>query len=372
MSQKSDAASSEKKRGSLYRTPSRGGRAAFADRLASTLREGDIVLFKGHQIHDAAIRCCTGSEYNHVAIVVNNGGELELFEASAAGVMCVPLEFYINSYYWSHMSKQFYKVVVRHLTTQSGRGVSREQRAALVRYQEEMMGRKFKLNALTYMQALLAVPHKEDMSSAFCSQLVAGAYKRMGLLPPEPAATSYFPRSFSQHARTALPLTEGVKLGKELTMIFEESPLYDEERTSLLSQASVRAMQGVGGGGSTTTTHPLYSSSAAAGATPSSSSTPSSTKGGGSGGMIAKIRQSISGPPPPTAEEVDARKRHADELLRRAHAVYTVRRCARRWMRHRKMRMSAASAKLQQEAELEVAPAAASVGEVQVEVVRSD
>ena len=154
-------------------------------------------------------------------------------------------------------------------------------------------------------------------------------------------------------------------------MIFEESPLYDEERTSLLSQASVRAMQGVGGGGSPTN-HPMYSSSAAAGATPSSSSTPSSTKGGGSGGMIAKIRQSISGRPPPTAAEVDARKKHADELLRRAHAVYTVRRCARRWMRHRKMRMSAASAKLQQEAELEAAPAAASVGEVQVEVVRSD
>ena len=99
-------------RGSLSKAFTLGGgpRSIYADRLNQTLREGDVVLFKGKQLHDRGIRCFTSSEYNHVGLVVENGGELELFEASAVGVSCVPFEFYINSYYWSHMSAHFHKV----------------------------------------------------------------------------------------------------------------------------------------------------------------------------------------------------------------------------------------------------------------------
>ena len=145
---------------------------AYADKLHQTLREGDIVLFMGkqartatrrphpvdtlhsahvrltalgaRQVHDKVIRCCTGSEFNHVAMVVKNlDGELELFEATALGVGRVPLEFYINSYYWSHMSALFHKVVVRHLHTGRGRGITRAMRADLMRYQDEMLGERF-------------------------------------------------------------------------------------------------------------------------------------------------------------------------------------------------------------------------------------
>ena len=83
---------------------------AFADRLASTLVEGDIVMFQGKRMHDGLIRCCTRSEFNHVAMIVEVDGELEMFEATAMGVGQVPLEFYINSFYWSHMSGLFHKV----------------------------------------------------------------------------------------------------------------------------------------------------------------------------------------------------------------------------------------------------------------------
>ena len=100
-------------RASLSRAFTQGGapRSLYADRINQTLREGDVVLFKGKQLHDRGIRCFTSSEYNHVGLVVENGGELELFEASAVGVGCVPFEFYVNSYYWSHMSHMFHKVL---------------------------------------------------------------------------------------------------------------------------------------------------------------------------------------------------------------------------------------------------------------------
>ena len=201
----------------------------YADRLDSTLREGDIIMFKGKHVHDSVIRCCTGSEINHVAMIVRtHTGELELFEAGALGVAQIPLEFYINSYYWSHMSNLFHKVVVRQLHTKQGRGLPRKLRAELMRYQDEMLGRKFTINPVQYMRTLLAIPHKEDMSTSFCSQLVAGAYKRMGLLPKDRPATTYLPRDFTESERGAsLPLLEGVSLGRERRLAFDTSPLQD-------------------------------------------------------------------------------------------------------------------------------------------------
>jgi hypothetical protein len=219
----------------------------YADRLDSTLREGDVIMFKGKHMHDSVIRCCTGSEINHVAMVVRtHTGELELFEAGALGVAQIPLEFYINSYYWSHMSGLFHKVVVRQLYTKHGRGLPRQLRAELMRYQDEMLGRKFTINPVQYMRTLLSIPHKEDMTTSFCSQLVAGAYKRMGLLPEEPAATTYLPRDFTSGLGARLPLTDGARLGRERTLVFDNTPLhardsayYASRRTLLAAQPSV-------------------------------------------------------------------------------------------------------------------------------------
>ena len=307
-------------RGASRRTLNRGttlgsglfgsvGGTIYADQLASELREGDVILFKGKHAHDNAIRCCTASDYNHVALVVENGGELELFESTAVGVGCVPLEFYINSYYWSHMRAQFHKVVVRKLTTAEGRGISRRLRVELIRYQEEMVGRKFKLNPLTYMQALLSLPHREDMSSTFCSQLAAGAYKRMGLLPPEPAASSYFPRDFSTRSPKArLPLLNGARLGRELTLKFEDTPTFGEE--SVISSGS----------------RPLPSRQPSMAATLASALRASVSLGS---------THSLAASLPPTEEEEAKRRADADAMLRRAMAVYTVRACARRWLRRR-------------------------------------
>ena len=167
-------------------------RPLHANTLHSAVREGDLFIFQGRALHDAVIRCCTRSSYNHVAMVVSVGGELHLFESTVCGVGLCPLEFYINSYYWTQMRALFHKVVVRELHTRDEcgwrRGVSREMHAELARYREEMLGRKFNMNPVSYMQALLSLPMTEDLTSVYCSELVAGAYKRLGLLPPTLAA----------------------------------------------------------------------------------------------------------------------------------------------------------------------------------------
>ena len=50
------------------------------------------------------------------------------------------------------------------------------------------------------------------MSSLFCSELVAGAFKAMGLLPEARAASDYLPPHFHSSRRRKLPLPRGVAL----------------------------------------------------------------------------------------------------------------------------------------------------------------
>eukprot|EP00966_Prymnesium_polylepis_P263085 6076506-Prymnesium_polylepis.1 len=180
---------------------------------------------------DAIIRCCTNAEYNHCALVVNIDNELQLFESTAMGVGRCPLEFYINSFYWSTMSERFHTIAIRRLYTNGARGITEAMRQELLAYQAEIIGHGYKKNPLQYIRPMLNIPQDEDWSTVFCSELIAGAYKRMGLLPPWRSANDYLPKDFSVSRRTGntrskrLPLVEGVRLGREVHIVFSsESP----------------------------------------------------------------------------------------------------------------------------------------------------
>ena len=264
--------------------------------------------------------------------------------------------------YWQYMRKQFHKVVVRKLTTASGRGISRTMRAELVRYQEEMLGRKFNLNLVTYMEAILAIPHREDMRTSFCSQLVAGAYKRLGLLPADRAASSYFPGDFSAKTSANLTLLAGAHLGREMTISFEHSPML-YQRASLMRTNLTPSAAASSPGVLTPTAEPLAAES----------NLLTSVSKGFSGSMKqmrAHMRATVtmSSPPlAPTAEDEEVQRAEAGEMLKRAMAVYTVRKYAIMWRRARERREQQQQQQQQQQtAELDVP--SASVGEVRVEV----
>ena len=402
-------AASQSKKKSLYESINNTRKSIFgiskpeplyADRLATTLKEGDVVLFYGKQIHDAVIRCCTGSEYNHVAMVVKDAyGELELFEAAALGVAKVPLEFYINSYYWTHMRGMFHKVVIRQLhTKEAGRGITTKMRAELVRFQHEMLGRKFCLNPIRYMNAILSIPHREDMSSSFCSQLVAGSYKRMGLLPEEKAASNYLPKHFSTKGSANLPLQNGAWLGPERELVFDETPILaprpstsrmqssdlpsrlassKEDSASELASSrtlvpttvfkddSIESLAEMGGGA------PIP------GSDPDKPAKPREPKKQTTWGAKASRRVSqmlflvgsTPEPAPPTAEELEERKRAAEAALAHAIALYKLRAWMRRHLRNKERRKRAEEQKLLEESG-EAEESAATPGQVAVEIRR--
>ena len=133
---------------------------------------------------------------------------------------------------WSRIKERFTKVTLRRLYV-NGQPLRGEQLQQLRRFQAEMLGRDYAhpttlVKAFVGMSGLFDETEEEDMSRLFCSQLVAGGLKEVGLLPPARPAASYLPPDFASggYARwwrkRKLPLTRGAVLTKEIRIDFSE------------------------------------------------------------------------------------------------------------------------------------------------------
>jgi len=190
------------------------------------LNTGDIVLFAGTDMISSLIAHCTGSKWTHVGMVVRPSQthhEVLLWESLydsklrdvqtgkiAYGVTMVPL---------SKRLKGIEKQVAIRLLRWKRTATHLRDLAAL---RKELRGRPyeqklFQLVKAAYHDYLGA--NEEDLSSLFCSELVAAAYKRMGLLdsgPDSEPSNDYVPGSFAEAFN--LPLRDGASLGPELSL----------------------------------------------------------------------------------------------------------------------------------------------------------
>lgn len=115
------------------------------------------------------------------------------------------------------------RVAVRRLT-----GIADDKRKKmyeeLLKFRKEVQGRPYEkskteliLSAIDFQEDYLSFLRntKEDLSSLFCSELVAAAYMRMGLLGDKRLSNEYTPDDFSSHCDQKNPLQFG-KLEKEV------------------------------------------------------------------------------------------------------------------------------------------------------------
>ena len=88
---------------------------------------------------------------------------------------------------------------------------------SLEEFIREVRGKRFKLSA-----AKLIGRHREERGAEegyFCSELIASAYKRVGLLGEEEVASKIWPGGFSTEKK--LQLRDGASLGEELLIDFD-------------------------------------------------------------------------------------------------------------------------------------------------------
>lgn len=194
---------------------------AFAE-LMPTLDSGDIVLFGGESRFCRTLKRFMSSHWSHVALVCrpNGNGPLLLWEATlssalpdvmtreiAPGVGLYDLTDWITHYEA--------ETAIRRLHIER----TPQMRRALLDFYHEVRGRPYERSWLQLVRSML-IPlltnHEPDLTSLFCSELVAEALIRMKLLARRPPSNTYSPKDFSQRRRRPLPLLAGATLGPEV------------------------------------------------------------------------------------------------------------------------------------------------------------
>ena len=193
------------------------------DDLRRSLKTGDIVLFAGSNWISRLIKFGTRGRWSHIGMVIKipDYNIVLLWESTTLsktkdiisgkarkGVQLVPLRDRLSTYRG--------EVAVRCLTGP----INIEDLCKLHTMRNEVRGRPYEQSKL---QLLLAASKRfcgfgEDLSSLFCSELVAEAYQRMGLLREDIPSNSYDPNSFAETGRFNASMLKNC-LGPEIPLL---------------------------------------------------------------------------------------------------------------------------------------------------------
>ena len=188
--------------------------------MRSKLKTGDIVLFSGKGGISAGIKWGTLSRWSHVGMILNleeydfvtiwesttlsNIADLDA-QKPRKGVQLVPLSSRVDKYKGDIAIRQLQGI-------EFNSGNIRD----LMELRREVTGKEYEKDILELIKAAYDGPfghNEEDLSSLFCSELVAEAYQRLGLLDDKKPSNEYTPADFSE--KREIELMAG-KLGPEI------------------------------------------------------------------------------------------------------------------------------------------------------------
>ena len=195
--------------------------------IRDTLDTGDLVLFSGTSHVSNFLKLCTFSKWSHVGMVVRipDWDQVLLWESTTLGhvqdfidgkakrgVQTVLLSERIRAYRGD--------VAIRQLTRFER---TDEMRHSLCAFRRWAKNRDYEQRTLELIRAAYDGPfgeNQEDLSSLFCSELVAEAYQRMGLLSDDLPSNEYTPRDFSSENKR-LAILGGAMLTDEIEVRYE-------------------------------------------------------------------------------------------------------------------------------------------------------
>ena len=151
---------------------------------------GDILLVSSSAIITHGVKLATSSQWDHVAMIVSLRGKpnrLRLFEATMEGVECYALDDALRVY------KESNKIAIRRLRTVR----TKQMMKGLHDFVDEVKGRPYKQDYWQLVRSVYGANQQDDLSSLFCSQLIAAAYITMELLPPDIPSNNYLPGDFA-------------------------------------------------------------------------------------------------------------------------------------------------------------------------------
>lgn len=169
--------------------------------IRSSLKTGDVVLFSGNGLVAMGIRAGTRSKWSHVGMVYVLDGEVFIWESSKVfsakdmetGRQKKGVQLNLMS---TRVEEVTGVVAVRRLANP----LNASQLSEVKKFRQYAKGRAYEQNEIELVRS--ALPgfldnQKEDLSSLFCSELVAEAYQRASLLKDNPPSNSYVPNDFA-------------------------------------------------------------------------------------------------------------------------------------------------------------------------------
>lgn len=189
--------------------------------IRKKLNTGDIILFSGKGAISHGIKLFTLSKWSHVGMVLKlpDTDTVFLWESTIIsnladaidgtkkkGVQLVLLSDRIKTYKG--------EASVRHL---KGVTIDKNKYQTLMEFRKDVRNRPYEKNEIELIKSAYDGPwghNEEDLSSLFCSELVAEAYQRIGLLPKDIPSNEYTPKDFTSEKN--LKLLGGASLGNEI------------------------------------------------------------------------------------------------------------------------------------------------------------
>lgn len=194
------------------------------------LQTGDLVLFSGKGPFSDLIKFGTLSRWSHIGMILNipEYDFLTVWESTTLsnltdldsqqprkGVQLVPLSDRVQKYSGD--------IAVRRL---KGGKLPNSSVKKLMKLRQSLRNKSYEKQKLELFMSAYDGPfggNQEDLSSVFCSELVAEAYQCLGLLSEKKPANEFTPADFSE--RRMQDLKKGFYLGKEI--ILKEEPKWN-------------------------------------------------------------------------------------------------------------------------------------------------
>ena len=173
------------------------------EKIRDRVNTGDIILFSGKGGISAGIKWFTGSKWSHVGMALKLPGwdviliwesttlsKLKDMESGEErqGVQLVPLS--------ERLEKYDGDACIRFLDKK----ITKKMHKKLADLRQELKNRPYEENKIELIKSAydgFLGDNEEDLSSLFCSELVAEAYQRIGLLPEDIPSNEYTPKDFS-------------------------------------------------------------------------------------------------------------------------------------------------------------------------------
>ena len=189
--------------------------------IRKDLKTGDIVLFSGKGVISYGIKLVTKSKWSHVGMVLRciHLEAVFLWESTTLsdvkdaidgrakrGVQLVLLSDRLQNYKG--------EAAVRHMQDYE---VNEDDYKKLIAFRQKVKNRDYEQDKRELIKAAYDGPmghNQEDLSSLFCSELVAEAYQEIGLLTSALPSNEYTPKDFAK--RRGLVLEKGASLGEEI------------------------------------------------------------------------------------------------------------------------------------------------------------